>query len=58
MSNRRESNLHALVGLLNSVEHFCTDFEKSGGTIYFTMPEDESKPFLGEPVRAKRFFRV
>lgn len=58
MSNRDTSSLVALIGLLNSVEQFCIDFEKAGGTFYFAMPDDETKPFLGEPVKARRFFRT
>ena len=58
MAYRDHSNLVAMVRLLNSVEQFCIDFEKAGGTLYFAMPDDESKPFLGEPVKAKRFFRL
>ena len=54
--SRRESGLHAMVEILQSVKQFCIDFEKRGGVLYFSMPEDESKPFLGEPVKAKRFF--
>jgi hypothetical protein len=57
-ASRRESNLHAMIEILGSVTQFCTDFEKAGGTLYFAMPDDESKPFLGEPVKAKRFFRI
>jgi len=51
-ASRRESNLHALIEILGSVAQFSTDFEKAGGTLYFAMPDDESKPFLGEPVKS------
>ena len=58
MAYRDHSSLIALIRLLNSIEQFCIDFEKAGGTLYFAMPDDESKPFLGEPVKAKRFVRL
>jgi hypothetical protein len=58
MAYRDHSSLVALIRLLNSVEQFCVDFEKAGGTLYFAMPDDENKPFLGEAVKAKRFFRL
>ncbi len=57
MAYRDHSSLVAMIRILNSVEQFCIDFEKAGGTLYFAMPDDESKPFLGEPIKAKRFFR-
>jgi hypothetical protein len=57
-SSRRESNLHAMVEILGAVQQFCIDFEKSGGVLYFPKYENDSEPFLGEPVKAKRFFRL
>jgi len=58
MSSRDPSEFVALLRLINSIEQFCIDFEKAGGKFYFPMPDDPTKPFLGEPMRARPFFRL
>ena len=57
-SSRNPINYVAVRDLMSSVRQFSIDFEKEGGKLFLPDPEDESKPFLFEAVKAKSYFKV